>query len=203
MPAGFIHRTLSVATLSLLLAAMTGCVRIGEKPPERLLGIATEARVNTGATQSGTAQSALFVETPAVPRALGTQRVAVQVDPTSYAYVQKALWADTPAHQFRALLAETISARTSRLVLDPGQYPAQPANVLHGELTEFGVDAAQHRAIVTFDATLVGPDGQTVRRQRFSATAPLGKIDNTTVAPAISKAANDVAAAVADWVAKP
>lgn len=203
MPAGHIRLTLSAATLGLLFAGTSGCVRIGEKPPARLLGIATEARLNPGTAQSGTPQSALFIDPPAVPRALGTQRIAVRVDPTSYAYVQKALWVDTPAHQFRSLLAETISARTSRLVLDPGQYPAQPANVLHGSLAEFGIDAAQHRAVVTFDASLVGADGQTVRRERFSATAPIGKIDADTVAPAISKAANDVAAAVADWIAKP
>jgi cholesterol transport system auxiliary component len=178
-------------------------VRIGSKPPERLLGIASDARIAPGTSQSAAPQSALFIESPGVPKTIATQRVAVRADATSYAYVKDALWADTPAHQFQSLLGETIAARTGRLVLDPGQYPAQVGQVLHGELIEFGIDARTGTAVVTYDASLLTPDGQTVRRQRFSASAPVSKIGADTVAPAISKAANDVAAAVADWIGKP
>jgi cholesterol transport system auxiliary component len=88
-------------------------------------------------------------------------------------------------------------------VLDPGQYPAKAGHILHGELTEFGVDAASHSARVTYDASLLAPDGQTIRHQRFSASRPVATIDADSVAPAINQAANDVAAAVADWIKAP
>lgn len=192
-----------VLLLALLLGTTSGCVRFGATPPEQLLGIASDARIAPGTAQSGATREALFIEQPSSPKALANQRVAVRVDATSYAYVKKAQWVDTPAHQFQALLAETIAVRTGRLVLDPGQYPAQSGNVLHGDLVEFGVDARTDQAVVTFDASLLGPDGQTVRHQRFSASRPVAQIDAVSVAPAISAAANEVAAAVADWVKAP
>lgn len=195
-------RALRIAGAGLLLSTVAACVKIGSDPPQRLLGISSDARIAAGASLSATPQSALFVETPRVPRTISTQRVAVRADPTSYAYVKNALWADTPAHQFQALLGETIAARTGRLVLDPGQYPAQVGQILHGDLIDFGVDAPSGMAVVTYDASLLAPDGQTVRRQRFSATAPVSKIDADGVAPPISKAANDVAVQVADWLGK-
>ncbi len=197
------RRMLRLAAAGLLLTAATGCVRFGSKPPDRLLGIAPQARLEPGAAQSGAPLTALFVEIPGVPKAIDTQRVAVRTDANAYAYVKKALWVDTPARQFQALLSETIVARTGRLVLDPSQYPAQIGQVLHGELIEFGVDARPARAVVTFDASILAPDGKTVRRQRFSASRPLGEIDENSVAPAISDAANEVASAIADWVGKP
>jgi cholesterol transport system auxiliary component len=203
LPRPAIYRTLRRAGTGLILVATAGCVQIGSKPPERLLGISADVRVPAGTSQSATPQSALFVEAPGVPRTISTQRVAVRANATSYAYVKNALWADTPAHQFQALLGETIAARTGRLVLDPRDYAATPGQVLHGELTEFGIDARSGTAVVTYDASLLTPDGQAVRRQRFSATAPVGKIDADSVAPAISRAANEVAAQVADWIGKP
>ncbi len=196
-------RTFGLALAGLMLMTAAGCVRLGSKPPERLIAIETEARIAPGISQTGPAESALFVEMPSVPKAIATQRVAVQTDATSFAYVPKALWVDTPAHQFQALLSETIAAKTGRLVLDPSQYPAQPGRVLNGELIAFGVDARANRAVVTFDARLLAADGQTVRRQRFSASEPVAQIDGESVAPAISRAANQVASQVADWIAQP
>lgn len=191
------------AALVLVLLGTSACVRIGAKPPEQLLSINTESRLATGTPQSAAAQSALFVELPDVPRTLATQRVAVRATANSFAYVPKALWADTPARQFQALLGETIAVRTGRLVLDPGQYLAQTNQILHGDLIEFGVDAGSNKAVVTFDASLLGPDGQTVRRQRFSASQPVTEIDGDHVAAPISKAANEVAGQIADWIGKP
>lgn len=196
-------RMLRLAALGLVLAGASACVRIGSKPPERLLGISSEARIAPGTTQSASAASALFVELPEVPRTIATQRVAVRASANAYAYVPKALWADTPARQFQSLLSETITARTGRLVLDPGQYLAQSNQILHGDLIEFGVDAGSSKAVVTFDASLLAPDGKTVRRQRFSASRPVSTIDADHVAGPISQAANDVAGQIADWLGKP
>ena len=188
------------ALIGLALAGLGGCVSFGGKPPPKLLSIATEAPLTPGRAQSGPTASALFVGIPTTPKAIATSRVAVHDGPNAFAYVKKALWVDIPAHQFQRLLSETIAARAGLLVLDPGQFLAPPGHVLHGELVDFSIEPARHRAIVSYDASLTGPDGKQVMTRRFSATAPISKVDANLVAPAISAAANEVAAQVADWV---
>jgi len=106
---------------------------------------------------------------------------------------------DTPRNLFRALLAETVAARNGTLVLDPGQFSADPGRRLMGDLIDFGIDARAMQAVVTFDASLMGKGG-TVTKRRFSATVPISHIDENSVAPAIGKAANAVAVEVADWL---
>jgi cholesterol transport system auxiliary component len=182
------------------LALATGCVRIGSKPPERLLMITTAASAPAGETLSGTTGGALFVDSPAVPRSIATVRIAVRDGENSISYVKDALWADTPARQFQGMLAETVRTRAGRLVLDPGQYLARRGQMLEGNLVEFGIDAIKRQAVVTYDASLMSLDGLSVQRQRFSAFVPVATIDANSVAPAISDAANQVASAVADWL---
>jgi len=184
-----------------LLAVTTGCVRFGGKPPAQLLTIASDVRAEAGVPSSAPSADALFIDDPSVPRALATPRVAVRASDTSYAYVKDAVWVDLPARQFRSLLAETVRARSGRLVLDPSQYLARSGHVLNGDLIDFGIDAAKRQAVVTFDATMASPDGATVSRQRFTASVPVSRIEADSVAPAISLAANQVAVAVADWIA--
>jgi cholesterol transport system auxiliary component len=193
-------RTAGALLLGLLVAATAGCVRFGAEPPQRLLAIESTTRLEPGKSLDGPTERALFIEAPNAAKAIDTQRVAVRATPTGFAYVKKALWVDTPAQQFQALLSEIVSARTDRMVLDPAQYPARAGHVLHGDLLEFGIDAGRKEAVVTYDATLLAADGKTVRRQRFSASRPVSKVAADTVAPAISAAANEVAAAVADWI---
>ena len=189
---------LALAVTAALMSA--GCVRLGPKPPSTLLTITSQAAAPAGEVLSATSQQALFVDLPVVPRAIATLRVAVRDSANSFAYVKDASWVDTPARQFQGVLAETIRVRSGRLVLDPGQYLARRGQMLEGNLLEFGVDAARMRAVVTYDATLMAPDGQQVTRQRFTAAVPVGRIDAASVAPAISQAANEVATAVADWI---
>ena len=55
------------------------------------------------------------------------------------------------------------------------------------------------RVIVRFDAMLRLPDG-TVRTRRFESEVTGVAADATLVGPALNRAANDVAAQVADWV---
>jgi len=186
--------------ITLALLGTSGCVRFGAKPPERLLTITTQSAAPAGEQLSRTIEGALFVDMPAVPRSIATLRVAVRNDTNTFAYVKDALWVDQPSRQFQGMLAEMIRTRTGRLVLDPGQYLARRGQMLEGNLLEFGIDAGQRRAVVTYDASLMSLDGKSVKRQRFSANVPIGKIEAGTVAPAISDAANQVAIAVADWV---
>ena len=183
-----------------LAAATAGCVSFGGKAPPRLLTIASDVKAPAGVAGTTPSANAIFVDVPSVPKALATPRVAVRASSTAFAYVKDAVWVDLPARQFQSLLAETIRVRSNRLVLDPDQYLANSGHILKGDLTEFGVDAATSQAVVTYDASIRSPNGETVTHQRFTASVPIGKVDANSVAPAINQAANQVAIAVADWI---
>lgn len=180
------------------VALLGGCVRFGAKPPASLLTIASSLRVAPGTVAQGSSGVVTIIE-PDVPKALATVRVAVQTGVNSFAYVPKAYWVDTPRNLFRAVLAETVAARNSVLVLDSGQFAANPGKRLTGDLVEFGIDAQARQAVVTYDAALIGAGG-VISKRRFTATSPVSAIDSTTVAPAISAASNAVAVQVADWL---
>lgn len=194
------HAAAGALLLGACLLGTTGCVRFGAKAPDRLLAVSAHSSVQPGQAIAESNDTALFVDLPAVPRTLATPRVAVRQDATSYAYVKDAIWVDLPSRQFQSLLAETIRARLNRLVLDPGQFLARRGQMLEGSLSEFGIDAASRRAVVTYDAALMSADGQRIVRQRFTAAVPVATIDAGSVAPAIDEAANQVAVAVADWI---
>lgn len=184
------------------LAALSGCVSFGGKPPSQLLSLSAEQKVAPGATRAVGSEGSLIVADPEAPRMLDTVRVPVQVSPTSVAYVAKVQWADTPRHLFQRLLSETIAATTGRMVLDPGQYAGVPSQRLMGEIVDFSIDAQRNSAVVTFDAILAGPNGQVIAKQRFTATAPVsGKIDAATVGGPLNSAANRVATDIATWLA--
>lgn len=190
-------RPLAVLAALLLLP---GCISLGSKPPEKLLSLSSSASLPAGTVRSGAVGGSITVADLETPRKLETARVPVQVDATSVAYVKDAQWVDTPRQLFRRLLSETLAARGTAIVLDPSQYSADPGRRLLGELVDFGVDARTNSAVVTFDGTLVAPDGQSITKRRFSATVPVGEIKAETVGAPINQAANQVAAEVADWV---
>ncbi|MCE7795185.1 ABC-type transport auxiliary lipoprotein family protein [Sphingobium sufflavum] len=189
--------TLLVAGL-LSATLLGGCVRFGAKPPASLLTVESNARVAPGTVAAADKGVVTIIE-PDVPKALSTVRVAVRTGDTSFAYVPKAYWVDTPRNLFRAVVAETVASRNSVLVLDGGQFSAAPGKRLTGDLVEFGIDARARQAVVTYDATLVGSGG-VLSKRRFTATAPVRDIDSNGVAPAIGVAANGVAVQVADWL---
>jgi cholesterol transport system auxiliary component len=183
--------------------ALAGCVSFGAKPPAQLLTLSAARTVAPGTLRQGSEAGGLLVADPDAPKLLDTVRVPVQVSPTSVAYVKEAQWSDTPRHLFRKLLAETIAAGSDRIVLDPGQYTADPTQRLTGELVQFGIDAQTSSAIVTFDAILAGEANAPIARQRFSASVPVSKVDAASIGGPLNAAANKVAADVAAWVAAP
>ncbi|RVT43913.1 ABC transporter [Sphingobium algorifonticola] len=184
----------------LLCTALAGCVSFGDKAPTQLLSLSSDARVAPGTTRIGGSGKSITVLPPETPKQLDTVRVPVQVDAVSVAYVKDARWVDSPRQMFQHLLSETIAASGSAIVLDPGQYSADPGRRLLGVLVDFGIDARTNSAIVTYDATLAPVGGQPVQRKRFSASVPVGTIDATGVGNPINQAANKVAAEVAAWV---
>lgn len=189
--------------LPLLFAMpLAACVNLGTKPPERLLSLTAQASLDGGTERSGATGRSLIVGVPETPRMLNTNRLPVQLDDISVAYVKDGQWVDQPGRLFQRLLSEVIAAKTDRVVLDPGLFGGEPATRLSGELLRFGADARARQAVVTYDATLLGPDGATVMKKRFNATRPLGDIDATSVGNALNSAANEVAGQVAEWVAR-
>jgi cholesterol transport system auxiliary component len=100
------------------------------------------------------------------------------------------------------LVAETVRRTTNRVVLDVNQTALDPGVLVNGKLQRFGYDATTGNVVVEYDAALSTAGGAQVETRRFVATAPA---DGTaaTVGPALNRAANQVAAEVAQWVGGP
>lgn len=193
-----------IMRIALLAAALplAGCISFGAKPPPTLMTLSTDAAIAPGQATVARENTSVTVYVPGAPPELGGLRVPVKAGANAVAYLKDAQWADAPPRLFRSLLAETITARTGRVTLDPRQYTLAPGMRLAGRLTDFGLDAAQNRVVATYDASLVRRDGQPLEIRRFQATAPLAAQDANTVAAALSQASNRIAGEVADWIGK-
>jgi cholesterol transport system auxiliary component len=181
--------------------ALTACVSFGGKAPPFLLTLDADAAPAPGTPRSSSDATTLTVLIPTAPQKLRTQRIPVQQDDGSVAYVVEAQWVEAPQRLFQRLLSDTIGASTDRLVLDEGQYLAAPGEQLAGQLLEFGIDARSNEAVVTYQAMIVSGGGKNVRQQRFEAREDVSAIEARSAGAALSRAANKVAADVAKWVA--
>jgi cholesterol transport system auxiliary component len=186
----------AIVMAPLLLA---GCISFGGKPPKQLIRLTPETTAPAGEMSGASLRNALVVLDPQADRRLDVQRVPVQVDDTTVAYLKDATWVERPTRQFRRLLAEAIRARGKRLVIEQGDASEDAKSVLTGRLLDMGYDARTRTVVVRFDA--IHEDGSAnVTSRRFEATVPGVSPKVGSVAPALNKAANDVAAQVADWV---
>lgn len=189
----------NAALLALAPAALAGCVSLGGKAPKQLITLTPENAAPAGVLGSGKLDDAIVVLDPQTDRKLDAQRVPVQVDASNVAYLKDAAWVERPARQFRHLLAETIRAKGQRLVLEDTDDQAGGKLRLGGRLIEMGYDAAHRSVVVRFDALRQDAAGQVVAR-RFEGVVDGIDPKAQTIAPALNKAANDVARQVADWV---
>lgn len=185
------------ALAALLLLA--GCLSLGGKVPAELISLTPDASAPAGALAAGPRRDALIVLDPEADRRLDVQRVPVRIDDASIAYLKDATWVERPTRQFRHLLAETIRARGNRLVLEGGDSDGQAKTTLSGRLIDMGYDARSQSVIVRYDA-LREETGGAVTSRRFEAIVPGVPAKARPVATALNKAANAVAAQVADWV---
>lgn len=195
-------RTLGGAGWLLALAAalaLSGCVSLGKKPPPTLLDLSPASPAPAGLAASGTAEQAIAVLTPGAPQKLDVTQVPVQVNASTVAYLKDAMWVEKPARLFGRLLAETIRAKKTRLVIDGSDAKFTAATRLTGQLVEMGYDAPSGSAVVVFDAVLQQPDGQ-ILTKRFEDRESGIPADAAAVGPALNEAVNKVAAEVADWV---
>ena len=186
--------------LALACLALSGCVKLGSKPPPQLLTISADATLPPGQSVSSAGIPTVMVITPEVPRKIDTMRVPVQINATAVAYVKDAQWSDTPRRMFARLLIDTIAAGGDAFVTSGDLYGMPAGARLSGELVDFGVDGTRREAVVTFDAVLAKPDGDQAVRRRFTARVPMEDIEADKVAAPINRAANQVAAEVAAWV---
>ncbi len=185
------------ATAAMLL---TGCISLGEgKAPDQLLTLTASAMAPAGAAAQGQMSGALSVTEPTVPQHLNLTRVPVRVDGTTLAYLKDAVWVEKPARLFQRVVAETIRARGTRMVVGGGELDYAAQTQLAGELSAMEYDATTGEVLVRYDAVLRLPGGE-VRTRRFESRVTGVAADAVSVAPAINSAANDVAAQVADWV---
>lgn len=180
------------------LLALGGCVSFGGKPPKTLMTLTTAAVVPTESVRQASSENTVLILTPTASAAVSTMRIPVY-DGTTLSYVADGAWNEPPARAIQRLLSETVMARTAKVVLDPRQFGANPAMRLSGQLQRFGIDPGAMQAVITFDAQLSREAGR-VETRRFEAKAPVGAIDAAQSGTALNRAANDLAAQVADWV---
>jgi cholesterol transport system auxiliary component len=191
-----------IALIMATALALGGCVKIGAggKPPAQLLTLTAADGVRANTQHSATAGDAMTIGVPMVPQAIAVNRVAVADGPVAITYVKDAVWVEPPARLFQRLLAETVSAKTGRVVVDPRQFAITPATQLSGSLLAFGIDAQAHQAVVTYAASISRDRGKKLETKRFEARVGVGAIDAMSVGTALNEAANKVAADVAVWV---
>ena len=191
--------------LSALLAAvagaalLSGCISFGEDPPERLLTLTPQARIEAGASREGAINASLAVIEPNTSQRLNVNRIPVSTTGSSLAYLQDAFWVEKPAKLFRSVLAETIRAGGKRFVVDGGDLAYAAPVQLTGELVEMGYDAPSSSAVVIYDAVLVNAAGD-LRTQRFEHRVDGVRPEALDVGRALNEATNAVAAEVAAWV---
>lgn len=191
--------TIKTAVAAGLALALAGCISFAGEPPPSLLTLTPDAAGTAGQASSGEASSAIAVLEPGAPQSLDVTRVPVQMNNAEIAYLKDAVWVEKPARLFQRLLAETLRARTGRLVFD-GESPALGAATrLQGSLGAFGYDARSASVVVQFDAVRTGA-GERVDTRRFEARIPGVAAEAAAVGEALNRAANQVAGEVAAWM---
>lgn len=181
---------------------LAGCISLSPKPPAALMTLTPTASPATGQTVSTASATTIAIQVPTAPSAIATNRVPVQTGATALTYIKGAIWSEPPPRLFARLLSDTIAARTGRVVLGGAQALGDPGAKLAGELRSFGVEENSGDAVVVYEAILRRGNDRVFEKRRFEAREPVGRIDADTVGPALNRAANRVAADVADWVGK-
>ncbi len=184
---------------ALLTLGLSGCISFGGKAPPTLFSLTPASTAPAGPLAGGSLREAIVVQEPETDKRLAVIRVPVQIDDANVAYLKDAAWVARPARLFRSLLAETIRAKGTRLVLEDDAVEAGGATHLAGRLLDMGYDARRLAAVVRYDAIRQVGNGP-VTAQRFESAVPVADAKPASVGPALNQAANQVARQVADWV---
>ncbi|MGH6651903.1 MAG: ABC-type transport auxiliary lipoprotein family protein [Sphingopyxis sp.] len=196
-----VRRARTPLLLAFAAVSLSACFSLGGKVPPFLLTLDADAAPVAGEARTANEGTTLTILVPTAPQKLRTTRIPVQEDNASVTYVKDAQWVEAPQRLFQRLISDTVSARTSRVVLDEGQYLTAPGDQLASQLVEFGVDARTNEAVVVYQAMLVSSAGKTVTQRRFEAREAIGgKIEAKPVGEALTRAANKVAVDIATWL---
>lgn len=181
-----------------LLIMLGACVSFGGKAPVYMLVLTADNIVAAGAARTAVVADALVIQIPQVPRKLDNNRLPVQIDASSIAYLKDAFWADKPARLMQMLLVETVSAKSGNLVLNEVDAGGKATRYLSGSLLEFGIDAPTSEAVVVYDMVKI-IRGSATEKRRFEARRPVNAIAPAPAGAALNAAANDVASQIAEW----
>lgn len=185
---------------ALLALGLSGCISLGGgKAPATLFSLTPASGAPAGPLGGGPLREAIVVQQPETDQRLAVLRIPVQIDEFNVAYLKDAQWVERPARLFRSLLAETIRARGTRLVLEDDAVMAGGSVHLAGRLLDMGYDARSRAAVVRYDAIRQVGNGP-IASQRFEASVPVAEASGAYVGPALNQAANQVARQVADWI---
>jgi cholesterol transport system auxiliary component len=187
------------AALAIGLLTLASCVSFGGKAPPAMLMLSANNVVASGKAHVGAQTDALVILQPATPRKLDTNRLPVQIDASSIAYLKDALWTDKPSRLLQQLLMEVIAANNDRLVLNEADTAGQAADMISGSLLEFGLDAQTNEAVIIYDAVRIKA-GKPIEKRRFEARRPVAEMLPARAGAALNDAANSLAADVSSWV---
>lgn len=189
-------------TPALLLGAslmLSGCLGLGGKAPKQLISLSPTTSAQAGPATSASSADAIVLMDPDADRSLEMLRVPVRVNAATIAYLKDVAWVDKPSRQFRGLLAETLRARTSRLVVEDGDFDIVGRTLVTGRLLAMGYDAPSQSVVVRIDMQRQEKAGPITSR-RFEAIVPGIEAKAEPVATALGQASNDVAGQVAAWL---
>ena len=182
-----------------LVYMLSSCVSIGNsEAPSSFLVLTASNSVSADQITTADAKNTIVVSVPDTPRKLATNRIPVQINDSSIAYIQNAFWADKPAKLMQQLISETLSAN-GHFVAENAQNSSKAKQIISGSLDEFGVVENGPYAIVRFDA-VKSNGGSVIEKRRFEARQDISLIDANEAGAALNQAANQVAAQIADWV---
>lgn len=194
-----IKRGRALALGLLLAGGLSGCLNLGGgKVPNQLYTLSASAHAPAGSQLSAKPADTLVVEEPETDRSLASARMAVQVTPTSVAYLKDSWWVERPARLLRNVLAEDLRVGTRRLVQldeDGGVGGVR----LGGRLLAMGYDAHAHAAVIRLDARLSDGKGGVLMR-RFEVSEPHVSPDGRDVAQALNTAAGELGNQIVQWV---
>jgi cholesterol transport system auxiliary component len=148
---------LRAASLPLLALLAAGCFGGGAAPAE-LLTLTPAQTLPPGEARSAGSDGALAVLAPSCPALDQHPPHPVYVDAITIEYLKNATYVEEPHQLFRRVLAETIGARTGRLVLDPGNFTQEAGATLSGQLLQFGFEPARMQVVVSYEAAIAPLD---------------------------------------------
>ncbi len=182
----------------LLVVACGPIVQIGgnAKTPDALLTIRADDAVAPAPARSTTIRLSALP----VPGELRTLRLPVTTRDTEVQYLVGANWIEQPDRLFQRLLADVVARRTGMIVTDAHSARLVPERELSGRLVSFGLDVRDATPVVRvrYDALLTA-EGRAPKTHSFDASEPVADDRPATVAAALNRAANRVAAGIAAW----